>query len=63
MHWYSIGCWVGAAAFSLGANYRPTPTVFLGVEAKYLITGEASLDSEKLSMSGFAGVLSVGFRF
>lgn len=55
--------WVGAAAFSLGANYRPTPEFFVGLEAKYFITGEANIDAEKLSFSGFAGTLTVGFRF
>jgi hypothetical protein len=55
--------WVGVAAFSLGANYRPTPEFFVGLEAKYFITGEADIDSEKLSFSGFAGMLTVGFRF
>lgn len=55
--------WVGAAAFSLGASYRPTPEFFVGLEAKYFITGEADIDAEKLSFSGFAGTLTVGFRF
>jgi len=46
----------------IGMNYNVTPSMFIGIEGKYIFTEKAKYNGVKADLDGFATMLSLGFR-
>lgn len=49
--------------FLIGAEYNIIPTIFIGIEGKYIFTEKADFDGVKVNLNGIASIMRLGLRF